>query len=189
MALLTRGLTIDGCHDEADLGGISSASKMGVDLLCLMLVQGDESVEDVIASQSIVLTSLIVGEVVLHRADGQLLLESINLVEPSRIADGVKQGECFLHTVDCLIFKQELIVLGDGDEEENGGNVLEAVDPLLSLRSLSSHIEHAVGEISNDEGGLGNTSGLDTGSENILVVGHVIGLSDTVDVVKVAMSR
>lgn len=64
--------------------------------------------------------TFIVREVVLHRADRQFLLESVNLVqeqddgcvdEPSRVADGVEQGESLLHSVDGFIFKQKLVVL------------------------------------------------------------------------------
>ena len=41
--------TIDGCHDEADLGGIRGAGEVGVDLLVLVLVEGHEAVQDVVA--------------------------------------------------------------------------------------------------------------------------------------------
>lgn len=74
-------LTVDSRHNEADLGGIGCAGEMGVDLLSLVLVQADEAVEDVIASRGVVVTTLVVGEVVLHGADRQLLLESIDLVK------------------------------------------------------------------------------------------------------------
>ena len=94
-----------------------------------------------------------------------------------------------MHTVDSLIFEQKLVVLGNGNKEEDGGDVLEAVDPLLSLRTLSSDIKHSVCKVSNDECGLGNTSGLDTGTEDILVVGHIVGLCDALNVVEVAIRR
>lgn len=74
-------LTVDSSHDESDLHGVGGAGEMCVDLLGLVLVQADETVEDVVASSSVVGTALIVREVVLHGADGQLLLESIDLVE------------------------------------------------------------------------------------------------------------
>lgn len=81
--------TIHGSHDETDLGGIGGTGKMSVDLLGLMLVQGDETVQDVIAGRGIVGSTFmkirflvflsvgsnlvqlafIVWEVVLHRAD------------------------------------------------------------------------------------------------------------------------
>lgn len=54
---------------------------MRVDLLGLVLVQADESVQDVVARRRIVITALVIGEVVLHRADWELLLESVDLVE------------------------------------------------------------------------------------------------------------
>lgn len=91
--------TIDGCHDETDLVGIRSACEMCVDLLLLSLVERNEAVKDVIASSGVVGTTLVVGEVVLHGADGKLLLEAVDLVqeendgcldEPTRVANRVE---------------------------------------------------------------------------------------------------
>jgi hypothetical protein len=109
----------------------------------------------------------------------------IDVLMNPRVADGVKQGQGLLHSVDCLIFEQKLIVLGDGDEEKDGGNVLEAVNPLLSLGSLTTDVEHSVGEVTDDERGLGDTSGLDTRPEDILIVRHVVGGRNSRDVIKV----
>lgn len=168
---------------------------MGVDLLLLGLVQRDEAVEDVVTSGGVVGTTLVVGEVVLHGADGQLLLEAIDLVEeendggldePSGVADRVEQSQGFLHTVDGLVLKQQLVVLGDGNQEQNGGDILKAVNPLLSLGSLTTNVEHAVGEITDDESSLGDTGSLDTGAEHILVGREVVGLGDTVNGIEVA---
>jgi len=140
--VLIEALTIDGGHNKANLGGVSSAGKMSVYLLGLVLVQADEAVQDVVTSQRIIVTSFVVWEVVLHRADGELLLEPINLVqeqdnrsldEPSRVADRVEECEGFLHTVDGLIFEEKLVVFGNSDKKEDGCDVLKAVDPLLSL--------------------------------------------------------
>ncbi len=135
-------LTIDCSHDEADLRCIRCACEMRVDLFRLMLVQADESVEDVVAGGRIILAALVIREVVLHGADGELLLESIDLVQeqndgrldkPPRVADRVEQSQGFLHTVDRLILEQQLVVFRNGNQEENGSNVLKAVNPLLSL--------------------------------------------------------
>jgi len=91
--------TIDGRHDETDLGRVRCASEVRVDLLRLMLVQAYETVEDVIARGGIVVSAFVVREVVLHRAYWKLLLESIDLVqeeddgrlnEPPRVADRVE---------------------------------------------------------------------------------------------------
>ena len=191
----STSLTVHSSHDEADLGGVSGAGEVGVDLLLLCLVQGHEAVEDVVAGSGIIGTALVIGEIVLHRADGQLLLEAIDLVEeendggldePPGVADGVEQSQGLLHTVYGLVLEQQLVVLGNGDQEQNGGDVLEAVNPLLTLGSLTADVEHPVGQIADDECGLGDTGGLDTRAEDILVSGEVVGLGDTVNGIEVA---
>ena len=115
---------------------------MRIDLFCLGLVEGNESVQDVVACRVVVCTSLVVWEVVLHRRDGQLLLKSVDLVqeqddtrldEPSRIADAIEKCKGFLHSVDSLVFEEQLVVLRNGDEEKDGGDVFETVNPLLSF--------------------------------------------------------
>ena len=182
--------TIYSSHDESNLHRVCGTGEVGVDLLSLVLVEGDESVEDVVACGSVVGAALVIGEVVLHGADGELLLEAINLVkeqddgcldEPPRVADGIEQCEGFLHTVDRFVFEQQLVILGDGDEEQDGGDILEAMYPLLSFRSLATDIEHAVCEVANDKGGLCDTSRLNTRSEHVLVVGNVVGRGDAVN--------
>lgn len=183
-------LTVHCSHDEANLGGVGGTGEVSVDLLLLGLVQGHEAVEDVVACGGVVGTALVVGEVVLHGADGELLLEAIDLVEeendrrldePPGVANRVEQGQGFLHTVHGLVLEQQLVVLGDGDQEQNGSDVLEAVNPLLTLGTLTPDIEHAVCKVTNNECGLGDTGSLDTGTEDILVGGKVVGLGDTLN--------
>lgn len=187
--------TVNCGHDETDLCGIRSTCEVSVNLLLLGLVERDKAVEDVVAGGGVVGTTLVVGEVVLHRADGQLLLETIDLVqeendgsldEPPGVADGVEQGKRFLHTVDGLVLEQQLVVFGDGDQEKDRGDVLEAVDPLLTFRTLATDVEHAVSQITDDESSLGDTGGLDTRAEDVLVGGEVVRLRDTVDGIEVA---
>lgn len=50
-------LTINGRHNESDLHGVCGAGEMGIDLFRLMLVEGDESVENVVAGSLVVGTS------------------------------------------------------------------------------------------------------------------------------------
>lgn len=192
-----RKLTIHCGHDEPDLSRISGTCEVGIDLLLLGLVERHETVENVVASSRVVRTALIIREVVLHRADRQLLLESVDLVEeendgrldePPRVADRVEQGKRFLHTVDRLVFKQELVVFGNGDKEENRGHVLEAVNPLLPLRPLTTHVEHPVRQVADDKGSFRNTGSLDTRAEDILVSGEIVGLGDALNAIKVACS-
>lgn len=91
-----------------------------------------------------------------------------------------------MHSVDGLVFEEELIVLGNSNQEEDGGDIFKAVDPLLSLRTLSSDIKHSIGKISDNEGGLGDSSGLDSRTKNILVIWHIIRLGNALNIVKVA---
>jgi hypothetical protein len=134
--------------------------------------------------------TFIIGEIVLHWACRELLLESIDLVEeqndgclnePSGIADGIKKGQSFLHTVDGFVLEQKLVIFGNGDQEEDCGNILKAVYPFLSFRTLTTDIEHPVCEVSDNESCLGDTSGFDTRPKNILVVGDVIRSSNAVN--------
>jgi hypothetical protein len=45
----TRDRTVHGSHDESDLHGVGGAGEMRVNLLVLMLVEGHEAVQDVVA--------------------------------------------------------------------------------------------------------------------------------------------
>lgn len=60
------------------------------------------------------------------------------------------------------------------------------MNPLLTLRTLTTDIEHTVGQVANNEGGLGDTGGLDTRAKDILVGGEVVGLSNALNSVEVA---
>ena len=53
------GLTIDSGHDEANLGCVCGTGEVSVDLLGLVLIQRDETVEDVVASSGIVRATFI----------------------------------------------------------------------------------------------------------------------------------
>jgi hypothetical protein len=139
--------------------------------------------------------TFVIREIVLHWAYWQLLLETIDLVEeendgcldePPRIADGIEECEGFLHAVDGLVLEEQLVVFRDGNEEKDGGDILEAVNPLLALGSLAADIEHAVREVANDKRRFGDTGGLDTGAENVLVIWGVVGSGNAIDRVKVA---
>lgn len=51
-----------------------------------------------------------------------------------------------------------MVVSADCDKEKYDLNVVEHVDPLLTLRSLSTDVEHAVCEIAGVEDGLADAS-------------------------------
>jgi len=47
-----------------------------------------------------------------------------------------------------LIFGEREVVLAECDDEDDGRDSLEAVDPLFALRPLSTDVEHSVVRIS-----------------------------------------
>lgn len=108
--------------------------------------------------------------------------------KPPRVADGIEEGECFLHTVDVLVLVQHLVILAQSNQEDQRSDILETMDPLFSLRPLTAYIEQAVGELTDAESGLGNAGRLDTGAKNILISGHIPRASHAVNRVKVAVT-
>lgn len=167
---------------------------MSINLLLFRLIQRHKAIKDVITSSGIVGTALVVGEIVLHWADGKFLLEAIDLVKeqddgcldkPSRVANGVEQGKCFLHTVDRFVFEEQLVIFGDGYQEENRRHIFEAVNPLLTLRPLTTDIEHPVGQVANNERRFRDTGGLDTRTKDILVGREIVRLGNAVDGIEV----
>ena len=45
-----------------------------------------------------------------------------------------------------ILFQKDLIVLAEGHAEDDGGDVLKAMDPLLPFATLPAHVEHATQE-------------------------------------------
>ena len=74
-----------------------------------------------------------------------------------------------VQTYDRLVFVQHLVVLGQGDEENEGGDVLETVNPLLPLGALTTDVEELVCQFTDLECRLGDTGRLYTRAEDILV--------------------
>ena len=48
------------------------------------------------------------------------------------------------HPYLIALFQQHLVVFTQSHTEDDGGHVLEAMNPLLSLAALATHIKHAV---------------------------------------------
>ena len=205
--------TVDCVHDESDLSRVRCTGKVCVDLLGLLLIKRNETVQDVVTSRAIVrapcrirqfswphihcvkaVFTFVVREVVLHWAHWELLFEPIDLVEkqddrgldePSGVADRVKERQSLLHPVHGLVFEEKLVVFRNSDQEEYRGHILEAMNPFLPLGPLSTNIKHAVGEIADNECGFGDAGGLDTRSENVLVVRDVVRLGNALNGIEV----
>lgn len=79
-----------------------------------------------------------------------------------------------------------ILTFRDGDKENDSGDVLKAVDPLFALRSLTSDVEKLISELADLEGGLGDASGLDARTQDVLIGRHVVGLANALNGIKVA---
>ena len=56
------------------------------------------------------------------------------------VYNGVEYIPGLFQSVDSFVFQQDLIEFGAGREEEDGGHRVEALEPLLTLRSLTAHV-------------------------------------------------
>ena len=87
------------------------------------------------------------GAVVVRKDDADALsshffLEKVAFVEKNNewfpieklvVDDVFEKPQTLVHAVDGVVFGQDLVVLAQADDEEDGGDVVEAVDPLLPL--------------------------------------------------------
>jgi hypothetical protein len=55
------------------------------------------------------------------------------------------------------VFYQHVVVTTNGDKKQYNLHVVEDVDPLFSLRSLTANIDHLVCEVAQLEDGFGDT--------------------------------
>jgi len=134
---------LDGAQNEFNLLGVSCTGIMSINLLGRSrLVERDKTMEEIIASHVVVVATLIVREVISKGRMREFLGEEIDLVQeqddggldkPPGVANGIEKGESLLHTINALIFVEDLVVLGEGDEEHEGGDILKAMNPLLSF--------------------------------------------------------
>ena len=92
-------------------------------------------------------------------------------------------------TYDALVLIQHLIILAQTNQKDQGGDVLETMNPLFPLTPLTTDIEQLVGQLADLECCLCDTCCLDTRTEDILVCGEVSGGSHTIDSVEVIYGR
>lgn len=62
--------------------------------------------------------------------------------EPWRMDGGVEQSQTLVHSVNCFSLLQDLVVLAEGGQEDEGGDVFETVNPLPSLRLLTANVHN-----------------------------------------------
>lgn len=66
-----------------------------------------------------------------------------------------------------------LVVFGGGDEEEDGGDRVEALEPASPLRPLPSHVHHLEGNVLDLKVILVDALGGFTGEQDVLLSGKV----------------
>ena len=58
------------------------------------------------------------------------------------IANLLEQTHRLLHSVSGRVLEQDLVILGQRGDEDDGCDVVEAVDPLLALVTLTANVVH-----------------------------------------------
>jgi hypothetical protein len=92
-----------------------------------------------------------------------------------------------LHLVRVLVFHQAAVVARQSHQEEDGGDVLKAVDPLFPLGTLPPYIEYPVYSIVDGECRLDDPGCLVSASKNVRVGWLVSRIKEAVKVGKEAV--
>ena len=80
-----------------------------------------------------------------------LLLEQIFFVEEYdkghlgevRVVDHfVEKAKTLLHPIDIAVFFKNLVIFGQRNHEKNAIHIVETVNPLFTLRPLTTHVKH-----------------------------------------------
>ncbi len=96
-----------------------------------------------------------IWEVVADAAVLDLVYEEIRLVEKEDdrytaeapvVDDRVKDIDAFHQTVGDAVLKEGLVEGTGGDEEQDGGDFIKALEPLVSLGTLPAHVNKAEGD-------------------------------------------
>ena len=156
-----------------------------------------EAPEQVLGRLVGIVAARVVLEVVAQWRPAELLLENVDFVEkqddagahkPPRVDDRVKEQQTLHHAVLAALFQEHLVILAQGNAKYDRGHIFEAVNPLLTLTPLASHVEHVNTELAHLEAGFIDTRRLCSGAENIHLVGNVVGVDDPLGLLKEAGS-
>jgi hypothetical protein len=90
-------------------------------------------------------------------------------------------------TYPITILHECLVIAADGGQEKNNLDVVEDMDPLLPLRSLSSNVEHTIGKIAQIEYRLADSSRPEARAEDVLVCWHVADHEESIYVFEKAV--
>ena len=132
---------------------VGGTHDVGKDLLIGALVHLDELVPEIVAAIFVVVgLAVVVREILVRSLDlllANLRRKEVALVEeedhggadePPAVAYLIKEGYCLDHAVNLVILGEHLVVLTQGDNENNGVHPIETVGPLLALHAPAANI-------------------------------------------------
>ena len=99
----------------------------------------------------------------------------------------MREGEKGSKTNRFFVFVQQLVILGHGNAEQDSRHAFKAVDPLLSLGSLATHVQDQEIEAFAREAHFHDSRRLDSRPEDVLLRRQVVFLSQASQAVKEAV--
>mmetsp|Transcript_19673 Transcript_19673/g.59581 ORF Transcript_19673/g.59581 Transcript_19673/m.59581 type:complete len:428 (+) Transcript_19673:298-1581(+) len=182
-----------------DVAGVRGAGGVVVDRAIRVLVQCEELAQEELDAQVVVAEAT--REVcerrrVLDILNPNLFCEEILLVEEEDharlrevavVADLVEELERLRHAVRVGILEELLVVLREGRHEDHGSHIVEAVDPLLALVPLATHVVHLEDGAINLIALRHDTRGTHTSVQHVVLRGEEVRLHDAVDVTEVEL--
>lgn len=85
-----------------------------------------------------------------------------------------------------FVFHQALIVPTERSNKHEAMDSFEAMHPLLTFRALTANVEHMIIQLSELKKGLGDAGRAKARTKDILIVGKVVFLEQTIDIGVVA---
>jgi hypothetical protein len=86
-----------------------------------------------------------------------------------------------------LVFDQDVIETADGYQEQDDLDVVENVDPLLSLRTLTTDIKHLESQVAGIEDSLADTCRPKACTQDVLISGNIVLFEKSAEVAHVAI--
>lgn len=177
-------------EDNLNVLGVGCRGEVPVELLGTVLPHRIEHANEVVlnvAKVTGVATEIL--EVILDVPHLNLIGQEVGLVEEEDdgdaseaavVDDGVKDVDALLEPVSRAVFQESLVVLAGAHEEEDGRDLVKALEPLLSLRPLTSDVDKAEGNTFDVYHVLVDTARGFTGVEDVHSRGEVAQISDDV---------
>lgn len=128
------------------------------------------------------------------------------LLEVATVGNGLEEHQSFMHLVlvallawdqhthghtvkahSILVFDQNVIETADGYKEQDDLYVVENVNPLLSLRALTTDVKHLESQVSGIEDGLTDTCRSKACTQDVLVSGNIVLFEEPAEITHVAM--